>query len=68
MKAALAWALTCAFGWLWWRYFRSGVVYSPGGKLTRAHNPINYWLAMGMLAMAAGGMAICAVAFTLGFS
>jgi hypothetical protein len=61
----LSWALTCGFGWLWWRYFKSGVVYRPGGRFTRAQNPFNYWLAMAMLATAVGVFAVCSVWVTL---
>jgi hypothetical protein len=56
--AAVLWAIAFAFGWLWWRYFRRGVVYSPGGKFTRKHDPFNYWFAMVLF-----GTAIAVFAF-----
>jgi len=40
--AFLAWAFTCGFAWLWWRYLTSAAIYSPGGRFTRADNPFNY--------------------------
>jgi len=63
--ALFVWIIASTFGWLWWRYLKSGVVYSPGGKFTRAVDPFNYWFAMALLAAAAVGMTICAVWFTV---
>jgi hypothetical protein len=63
MRAGLAaWAFTFGFGWLWWRYFKTGVVYSHGGKFRRVDSPFNYWFAMVSFGAAIVGGAVCATA------
>ena len=57
--------LAFGFGWLWWRYFKSGFVHSRSGVFLREREPINYWVAMTMFGIAILVMFVTAVWFVM---
>ena len=65
VKPFLGWALTLVLGWLWWRYFKTGVTANKGGKFGRLSNPVGYWFAMAIHALATAVVTGAAIGVTI---